>query len=61
MNICPNPHAIKPNPSRPLTARLPWHHNPGTDDRADADHYPILSLHWPNFPAPVTEVERTAA
>ncbi len=59
--IAPHPISHNPEPPHPLMARLLGCHNPGTDDRAEADHYPILSLHWPNFQAPVTEAERTAA
>ncbi len=51
----------KPEPSRSVMALVSGRHNPGADDHADAEHCPILSLHWPNFPAPVAEVERTAA
>ena len=62
MNSLP-PHLVSRNlePPRPLTARLPWHHNPGTDNHVDVQHFPILSVHWPNFPAPATEAERVAA
>ena len=51
----------KPEPSRSVMALVSGRHNPGTDDRPDVDHYPILSLHWPNFPTSVIEAERTAA
>ncbi len=34
--------------------------NEGTDGVPGDGHHPILARHWPNFPAPVTEVERTA-
>ena len=61
MTICQNPDVVKPEPPRSVTARLPWHHNPGIDDRADAENYPILMRHWPGIPAPATEAERVAA
>ncbi len=61
MNIIPSKRFGKPEPSRSVMALVSGRHNPSADDHADAAHYPILSLHWPNFPAPVTEVERTAA
>ena len=61
MKIVPPKRFGKPEPPRLVTARLPGRHNPGTDNRGAADHYPILSHHWPNFPASVTEAERTAA
>jgi hypothetical protein len=51
----------KPEPSRSVMALVSGRHTPGADDHADAGHYPILSLHWPNFPAPATEAERAAA
>ena len=37
--------------------------NKGTDGVPGAGDgpYPILARHWPNFPASVTEAERTAA
>lgn len=50
-SLPPHPVSRKPEPPRPVTARLPWHHNPGIDDRADAENYPILMRHWPRFPA----------
>ena len=52
MNIIPPERFGKPEPPRPLTAQFPRHHNPGTGGRAAADHYPILSLHWPNLSTP---------
>ena len=61
MNIFLNPHAIKPEPLRSATASLPeWRNEGGVSGAGDGD-YPILGKHWPNFPAPITEVERTAA
>ena len=61
MNIIPPEHFGKPEPSRSVMALVSRRHTPGADDHADAGHYPILSLHWPNFPASVTEAERTDA
>ena len=55
MNIIPPEHFGKPEPSRSVMALVSGHHNPGADDHADAEHCPILSRHWPNFPEPVTE------
>ncbi len=61
MNIIPPEHFGKPEPSRSVMALVSGRRNPGANDHADAENCPILSLHWPNFPEPVTEVERTAA
>ena len=61
MNLIPSEHFGKPELSRSVMALMSGRHNPGADDHAGAAHYPILSLHWPNFAAPATEAERTAA
>ncbi len=61
MKVISSKHFVKPEPSRSVMALVSGRHNPGGDDHADAEHYPILSLHWPNFPALATEAERTAA
>ena len=61
MTLWQNPHVVKPDPPRPITASLPERRNEGTDGvLGDGDH-PILSRHWPNFPASVSEAERMVA
>ena len=52
MNIIPPEHFGKPEPSRPVMALASGRQNPGTVDRAAAEHYLILSLHWPDFLVP---------
>ena len=52
MNIFLNPHAIKPEPPRPVTASLPERRNEGTLGAPGDGHYPILTQHWPGFPLP---------
>lgn len=54
MNIIPFEHFGKPDPSRPVMALVSGRHNPDADGHADADHYPILSRHWPNLSTPQT-------
>ena len=51
----------KPEPSRSVMALVSGRHNPSADDHTDAERCPILARHWPNFPTPVIEAERTAA
>lgn len=61
MNLCPNLPLIKSDPPHAATASLPERRNEGTDGVLGDGYHPILSRHWPNFPASVTEAERTAA
>ena len=65
MNIFLNPHAIKPEPPRPVTASLPERRNEGTDGVPGDGRYPILTQHWPGFPLPwattATQAEKVAA
>ena len=63
MNFLP-PHPVSrnPEPLRPVTASLPDRLGEDTDGVPGDGYHPILSRHWwPNFPASVTEAERTAA
>lgn len=60
MKIIPSDSLRKPEP-RSATASLPERRNEGTDGVPGDGYHPILSRHWPNFPASVTEAERTAA
>ena len=63
-SLPPHPVPRKPEPPRPLTARLPWHHNPGT--RQDQDlprglnpaQHPIICRHF--YDLEVQEAERAA-
>ncbi len=61
MNIIPPEHFGKSEPPRSVMALVSGRHNPSADDHTDAERCPILARHWPNFPAPVIEAERTAA
>ena len=65
MTIWQNPHAIKPDPSHPVTASLPERRNEGTIGAPGDGHYPILTQHWPGFPLPwattATQAEKAAA
>ena len=62
MNVLP-PHPVLRNsePLRPVTVSVPERCNDGTDGVPGDGCHPILSRHWPSFPASVTEAERTAA
>ena len=42
-------------------APLPERRTKGSDGVPGDGHFPILSVHWPNFPAPATEAERMVA
>ena len=59
MNIIPPKHFGKAEPSRSVMALVSGRHNPGADGHADADHYPILSRHWPNLSTPQTPCKST--